>query len=565
MAEQHADAKARLGDERLRAVIDNLPVVLFTLDTEGVFTLSEGRGLDGIGKTSGDSVGRSIHEVYPDDPHVHAAFRAALDGDTRSVVHEVGPVTFETQFSPMRDASGAVTGVLGLARDVSENRAIKRRLEHLAHHDVLTGLPNRALFTDRAEEAMRRARRKRLPLAVLFVGLDRFKTVNDSLGLNAGDRVLGTVAGRFVEALRESDTVARLGGDEFAVLIEEIESPRSAALVAQKLLESLAAPMNESEIELRISASIGISLYPNDGVTPDALLQSADAAMFEAKQSRNNYQFFASDMNSSALDSLLLSSSMRHALERNEFLLHYQPLIDMHADRVAGFEALVRWKHPQRGLVPPMEFIPLAEETGLITPLGEWVIRAACAQAKDWLDAGHDDIRIAVNLSAKQFRNWHFVENVGEMLGEAGLAPDRLLLEITESMMMPHPDETRDILERFSDMHIAIAIDDFGTGYSSLAYLREFPIDYLKIDRSFIMGLPEDESAGTIAKTIIAMAKNLNLKVIAEGIETRPQLEFLRAAGCDEAQGYYFSKPVPSEAAAELLKSGNTTMAAARG
>ncbi|HET6724810.1 MAG TPA: EAL domain-containing protein [Gammaproteobacteria bacterium] len=540
-------------EERLRTLIDHLPVVLFSLDRDGVFTMSEGLGLKAMGRRPGQTVGQRIFDVYPNDRHVHAAFVEALHGGNRIVMHEVGPITFEAQFSPLMDTRGAITGVLGLARDITETREIKRRLDHLAHHDVLTGLPNRTLFQDRIEEAMRRARRRRLPAAVLFINLDRFKTINASLGHAVGDRVLQTVAARFIGALRESDTVARLGADEFAVLAEEIESPRSVGLVAQKLLQSLVEPIPEGGINLTASASIGISLYPNDGADADTLLKNAGAAMHDAKQSRNSYRFFSPEMHESSLDSLLLSNHLRGAVERGEFELHYQPLIDLATDSVNGFEALVRWNHPQRGLISPVEFIPLAEETGLIVPLGEWVIAEACRQARAWLDAGHDGLHMAVNLSAKQFGNRHFVDAVDGILDQTGLPADRLLLEITESMMFPHPEETRRILKQFSEMRIPIAVDDFGTGYSSLAYLRDFPIDYLKIDRSFVNGVPDDSSACTITNTIIAMARNLGLKVIAEGVESAAQLAFLRASGCDEAQGYLFSRPVPAAEAGLLL------------
>ncbi|HET7371636.1 MAG TPA: diguanylate cyclase, partial [Gammaproteobacteria bacterium] len=405
-----AREQLRQSEERLRAVVGSLPVVLFTLDRKGVFTMSEGLGLKALGQTPARAVGKTLLDLYPDQPQLYAAFQAALDGESQTVTHEQAHAAFEAQFSPLTDAAGDVTGVLGLARDVTETREIKRRLEHMAHHDVLTGLPNRALFRDRVEAAMRRARRKRLPFAMLFVDLDRFKTINDSLGHAIGDRVLRTVAARFTDVLRASDTVARLGGDEFAVLVEEVDSPHGAAVVAQKLLEALAKPIPEEDLQLSTSASVGISLYPNDGADADTLLRNADAAMYDAKQTRNNYQFFSAEMNESALESLMLSNNMRLALDRGEFLLHYQPLIDLHSNAITGCEALVRWNHPERGLVPPMEFIPIAEETGLITPLGEWVIGAACRQARAWLDEGHRNLRMAVNLSAKQFRNWHFVD-----------------------------------------------------------------------------------------------------------------------------------------------------------
>lgn len=546
--------RLRQTEERLRAVVDNLPVVLFMLDKDGVFTLSQGLGLKAMGREPDENVGRSIYEVSADQPQLIEGFKAALRGRTKVLQQDSPEAIFETQFSPLADDNGEITGVIGLARDITENREIKRRLEYMAHHDMLTGLPNRVFLRDRIKGAISRARQANSLFAILFVDLDRFKTINDSLGHAAGDRVLRTVAERFANAIRPTDVIARLGGDEFAVLIEEVKSPRATTVVAHKLTGALLDPIPEDDLNLNISASIGISLYPNDGSDPDTLLSNADAAMHEAKASHESYRFFSPDINASALNSLLLSSNMHAALERDEFRLHYQPVIDFATGTITGFEALVRWQHPKRGMVSPVDFIPLAEETGLIIPLGDWVMRQACLQTRAWIDQGHTGLRMAVNLSAVQFRDSHAVERIGEILDETGLPPSRLLVEITESIMLPNPDETRDILSKINNMGIPIAIDDFGTGYSSLAYLRDYSIDFLKVDRSFVKSLPEDENACTIVNTIVAMAKSLGLDVIAEGVETSGQFGFLRDSGCDEAQGFYFGKPMPAADAEALLE-----------
>lgn len=548
--------RLRQSEARLRAVVDNLPIILFMLDADGVFTLSEGLGLKTLGRRRNEDAGASIYDVYANQPQLIDGFEAALSGQTQVAEHDLPHAVFETQFSPLIDDSDTVTGVIGLARDITENHEIRRRLEYMAHHDMLTGLSNRTLLRDQIEGAISRARQTNKSVAVLFVDLDRFKKINDSLGRVIGDRVLQMVAERFVDAIRPTDVLARLMGDEFALLVEDAKSPRQATVVARKLLDALAEPIPESGLMLNVRASIGISLYPNDGGDPDTLLTNADAAMHEAKTSHEHYQFFSPDINTTALKSLLLSSHMHAALERDEFRLHYQPVIDVASGLITGFEALVRWQHPERGLVSPAEFIPLAEETGLIAPLGETVMRQACRQIRQWLDEGYSGLRVAVNLSAMQFRDWGFVASIGEILEETGVPPSRLLIEITESIMLPNPAETRRILNKMTAMGMTIAIDDFGTGYSSLAYLRDFPIDYLKIDRSFVNDIPNDKNAGTIVNTIVAMAKSLGLDVIAEGVETSAQFGFLRDSGCDEAQGYYFGKPMtPADAQALLADS----------
>lgn len=547
-------ARLREIEQRLCAVVENLPVILFMLDRNGIYTLSQGLGLKALGRQPEDNVGRSIFDVYANQPQLLEGFRQALAGRSWVGQHPIAQRVFETQFSPFRDADGKLTAVIGLARDATENLEIKRRLQHMTHHDVLTGLPNRTLFRERVEAAISNAAQANTSFAILLVELDHFKKINDSLGHAAGDRVLRTVAEHLANAMRATDTVARVGGDEFAVLVPHVPSARQVTIIARKLLSALAEPIPEKDMQLNMSASLGISLYPNDGRDTDTLLGNADAAMHQAKETeRGSYRFFSPKMNNGALESLLLSNNMHAGLQREEFLLHYQPVIELASGNITGFEALVRWHHPERGLISPVEFIPIAEETGFITALGEWVLTEACRQMRQWLRGAPAALHMAVNLSAKQFRDCGFVERIGTTLAETGLAPEQLLVEITESTMLPNPDHTRDILGRFSAMGMPIAVDDFGTGYSSLAYLREFAVDYLKIDRSFVSNLPDEESASTIVNTIIAMAQNLGLKVIAEGVETPEQLAFLRKSGCDAAQGYYLGMPMPAAEAEAFL------------
>ena len=430
---------------------------------------------------------------------------------------------------------------------ISRRRA-EDRIRHLAHYDELTGLANRNMFTQCLGHALAQARRNETQLAILFIDLDRFKNVNDTLGHAAGDRLLKEVADRLCGCLRESDTIGRLGGDEFVVLLEGMPQPTHSAEVAQKILATLAKPFNVDSQEFHLTASIGISTYPADSKNLESLLKNADIAMYHAKElGKNNFQFYSAQMNIHTLERLELESHLRSALRHNEFLLHYQPKIDVKNRRVIGMEALVRWQHPTKGLIPPMQFIPMAEETGLIVPIGEWVLRTACARNKAWQEQGLPPLCVAVNLSARQFTNELLVQNVLRVLNETGLEAAFLELEITESMVMHDPEHAVEQLKRLKAIGIRISMDDFGTGYSSLSYLKRFPIDSVKIDRSFINGLPLDADDVAITQAIIAMAHGLKLKVIAEGTETGEQFSFLRDHGCDELQGYYFSKPLPED------------------
>jgi diguanylate cyclase (GGDEF)-like protein/PAS domain S-box-containing protein len=438
---------------------------------------------------------------------------------------------------------------------------VEERVRHLAHYDELTGLPNRTMFNERLGHALSGAQRAERSLVVLFIDLDRFKNINDTLGHDAGDHVLKEVAQRLRSCLRASDTVGRLGGDEFVVLLEEPPRPLNAAVVAQKMLVALGKPFPVQGQEFHITASIGISSYPDDGTDMQTLMKNADIAMYRAKeQGKNNFQFYSAQINGHSIERLTLESSLRRALERSEFLLHYQPKLDLGTGRVTGVEALVRWQQPERGLIPPAEFIQLAEETGLIVPIGEWVLKTACAQNKTWQHQGLPPVRVAVNLSARQFAHADLLQDVSQVLKETGLDPAFLEFEITESMVMHNPEHAIVLLNELKAIGIHLAIDDFGTGYSSLGYLKRFPLDSLKIDRAFIRDLPGDSDDVAITRAIIAMAHSLRLSVVAEGVETAEQQDFLLEHDCDEIQGYYFSKPQPAAEIASLLQ-GNAASA----
>jgi len=421
----------------------------------------------------------------------------------------------------------------------------------------LTNLPNRTLFNDRLALVLAHAHRSQEKLAVMFFDVDRFNTINETLGHATGDQLLQGVAQRLTSCLRESDTVARMGGDEFMLLLPGITQGEDAGRIAQKILEALKPSFNFHGHELYITASLGIALFPEDGEDTQALLKNANTALHRAKeQGRNNYQFYTPAMNATALERLALENSLRGALERGEFMIYYQPQVDLHTGQIVGMEALVRWQHPELGLISPMNFIPLAEETDLIVPLSEWVLRSACAQNKAWQTAGFPPLRVTVNLSARHFRHKDLVRTVDRLLRETGLDPNYLELELTESIVMENAETTVTTLRQLKEMGVHLSIDDFGTGYSSLSYLKRFPIDTLKIDQSFVQNVPADSDDAAITTAIIAMARNLKLKVIAEGVETKEQLCFLRSYQCDEVQGYLFSRPVSAGTFAQMLHEG---------
>jgi diguanylate cyclase (GGDEF)-like protein/PAS domain S-box-containing protein len=467
----------------------------------------------------------------------------------------------EDSAAPIHDRDGHITGAVIVFHDVSAARRMSLQLSHLAQHDFLTDLPNRMLVRDRLQQAISLARRHSRQIAVVFLDLDRFKHVNDSLGHLVGDELLKEVAQRLTVAVRQSDTVGRQGGDEFVVVLSDLEGPESAALTAAKLRAALTVPYAIGPHKLRVPASIGISIYPDDAADAETLLSHADTAMYHAKENgRNNVQFFKEEMVGRAAERQFIEASLRDALERQEFSLHYQPKIDLSTQAVVGVEALLRWRHPDRGLIPPAQFIPVAEDTGLILPIGLWVLREACRQSRAWLDAGLLPVPMAVNISAIEFRRHDFADVIRATLEETGLDPQSLELEITESVLMKHAESTVAMLQSLKAIGVQLTVDDFGTGYSSLSYLRQFPIDSLKVDQSFVREIPWKSDGAVIVRAVINMGNSLNKRVIAEGVETLEQVHFLTHAGCEEGQGYFFEHPMEADQFAALLAAGSGSL-----
>ncbi len=486
--------------------------------------------------------------------------RLVQDRDKGRVIHLRGKGGLEK--------AGRIKLLRGFIQDVTDLRRAEEQIRYLAFYDGLTGLANRELFKDRLNKALAAGVRQHRVMALLFLDLDRFKRINDTLGHHIGDQLLKSMADRLNHCVRETDSVARfgeddhvacvsrLGGDEFTVLLTDLASPEDATIVARRIIESIPRPLNLQGHEVYVTTSIGISVFPFDGQDADTLIKHADTAMYEAKsKGRNNFQFFKNSLNATTAGRLELENDLRKALERDEFLLHYQPQVDMQTGRIIGAEALVRWLNPSRGMVSPGEFIPLAEDSGLIIPLTEWVIQEACKQNKAWQQAGLPPLRVAVNLSGQQFAQQKVAEAARRALAVSGLDAKYLEVELTESALMENKDVARTILERLKALNLTIAIDDFGTGYSSLSYLKTFPIDTLKIDRSFVRDITTDPNDAAITRAIVAMAQSLELEVIAEGVETEEQLRFLKDLGCNEYQGFLFSRPLPADEFTDLLQS----------
>ena len=482
--------------------------------------------------------------------------RGNLPSNSVLVRRDGTDIFIEDSVSPIHDRNGQVIGSVLVFRDVSESRAMADQIAHLAEHDFLTGLPNRLLLNDRIGQAIALAERLRGKIAVLFMDMDGFKNINDSLGHPVGDDLLKCIANRLRDCIRRPDTVSRQGGDEFIVLLQGVKSPDDATIAAKRLLKSLAETYFMGPHNLHMTASIGVSIYPDDGADAETLIKNADTAMYHAKEhGRHSFQFFKPEMNVRAVERQSIEEDLRCAIERNEFTLHYQPKINLTTRTITGAEALLRWTHPPRGSVSPAQFIPIAEDSGLIVPIGAWVVREACRQAQSWVAAGLPIGSIAVNVSALEFRNEDFLESLFATLKETGLDPKALELEVTESALMKNAESASTILQILRKAGVRIALDDFGTGYSSLSYLRKFPLDALKIDQSFVRQIADSSGGNTIVSTIIAMARSLHLLVIAEGVETPEELAFLLEQQCDEAQGYKFSRPIPAEQFEMLLRS----------
>jgi diguanylate cyclase (GGDEF)-like protein/PAS domain S-box-containing protein len=500
-----------------------------------------------------EAAGRSMHFLLGNDQEqlsfmeISAALHEHREGSAVLRCYRRDGTLFwnELTVSPVKDDVGRVANFVWVITDVTEREQHEELLEYQANHDALTGLPNRNLLADRITQALANARRYGQRLAVLFIDLDNFKFVNDSLGHALGDRMLVILADRLQKSIRSADTVARYGGDEFVIVISCLDRDDDAVTVANNVQAQISQPLTIDGYEFGITCSIGISLFPKDGDSVETLLKNADAAMYRAKeQSRNTFQFYTSEMNDRVVERMLLERHLRHALEQDEFEVHYQPQVDLATGRVCGVEALLRWRNPELGMVSPGRFIPLAEETGLIVPIGEWVLRTCCRQNKLWQNAGLPHLPISVNLSARQLQKRELCRIIEETLLETGLEPHYLELELVESMVTRDVEGAAAIMKELKGLGVQLAMDDFGTGYSSLSYLKRFPFDRLKIDLSFVRDIITDPESAAIARAIIAMAHNLNLRAIAEGVETREQLEYLRQHGCDEIQGFYVSRPL---------------------
>ncbi len=548
-------------DARFRALVQNSADIITIHDANGITTFEAPSASRVLGRSPGALIGHTPFEsIHPRDrARVRKAFEFVVHGKTQ-------PVPIEFRY---RHANGSwiwleavgnnlldyphVRGVVLTSRDITRRKAAERRIEHLAHHDFLTDLPNRSLLRDRLDIALGQARREGHLVGALFIDLDRLKVINDTLGHEAGDQLLREAAGRLASSMREGDTVARLGGDEFMVILPNLGDTRGAAAAARKILTSLARPLELKGQEVFMSASIGVSLFPNDAADPEALIRNADAAMYRAKRNGgDNYQFYTVDLNVQVQERLAIEQGLRVAEQRDELRLLYQPKVDLASGKIIGVEALLRWQHPALGAISPERFIPVAEETGLIVPIGEWVLRRACMQVRDWRDKGID-LPIAVNLSACQFRQRNLAETIHRILSETGVPPEFIEIEITESDVMENAESAIATLDKLKSRGISISIDDFGTGYSSLSYLKRFPLDVLKIDRSFVRDIVDDSDDAAIVEAIIALARSLEIKVVAEGVETHDQMAFLNRAGCNFAQGYLFSPPVEAEQIVALL------------
>jgi diguanylate cyclase (GGDEF)-like protein/PAS domain S-box-containing protein len=557
----------------LKAILYHSPTLISVKDLDGNVILASEyyKQLMAVDEDEG-YVGKNVFDVFPVElarelwQEDQGLSQTSQNVESElEIMHKDGSLhTYLMVKFPLKDKSEKVFGICSICTDITERkqaedalREQQSRLNYMAFHDALTGLPNRALFYDRLNHGLARAKRSGGKLVAMLLDLDRFKYINDSLGHDAGDLLLKAISQRLKECVRDMDTVARLGGDEFVVVLEGIHDIEDVGFVAQKILATISRPINIQGHDISTTVSIGISVYPDDGTQADELLKTADIAMYKAKESgKNNYQFYAEGMNASAVNFLLLENDLRRAIEQDQLTLYYQPQFDLQTDSLVGMEALVRWQHPERGLVSPAHFIPLAEETGLIVPLSEWVLRRACEQQKIWLKSGRYAGKVAVNLSPRQFRQSNFPERVAEILADTGLPATHLELEITESSAMEHASETINMMNVLNQMGISLAIDDFGTGYSSLAYLKRFPIHKLKIDRSFICDVATNQNDAAIAKSIINLAHNMSLNVVAEGVEYDDQATWLRERGCDQVQGFFYAKPMSAEQIEQHLVHG---------
>jgi len=554
----------RRSEERFRSLTELSSDMYWEQDEQFRFTSMSGTGSERVNLKTFPAAGKKRWEQnyinmtadqwaqHMADLEAHKEFR---DMELCRLDESGTKVWISISGTPVFDASGTFKGYRGVGKDITERKHDEEHIHFLANHDALTSLPNRAMFSDVLRLAIQNAHRYSRSFAVLFIDLDRFKNINDTLGHDAGDKLLQEMSSRLTQTMRGSDVVARLGGDEFVVLAQEVAESKQVAAVARKVLSALVQPMTIHGQECRVTASIGICMFPTEAQDELALMKNADIAMYRAKEDgKNNYKFYSEEMNIHTFERLALEASLRRGLERSEFLLQYQAKLDLHTGKITGVEALVRWQHPEMGMVPPAQFIPLAEETGLIVPIGRWVLNTACAQNVAWQRQGLPPVHMAVNLSARQFADEDLVEDIAAALKSTGLQPELLELELTESMVIQNTERAGKVLNEIKKMGVRLAIDDFGVGYSSLTHLKRFPIDTLKVDRSFIRDLPNDPEDKAITEAIVAMGKSLNLTVVAEGVETQEQQNFLTGLACDEMQGFFFSKPIAGDAFAELLR-----------
>jgi diguanylate cyclase (GGDEF)-like protein/PAS domain S-box-containing protein len=564
LARKRTEKALQESEQRFRQLVAMSSDWYWEQDRELRFTMITGGFAGKAGVSVGRVLGKTLWEFMPeldksDDGRAHIAqVRAneAFYNFEYQTLDDNGETRwFCVNGQPVFDDEGRFGGYRGTGSDITARKLTEQRVHHVAQHDVLTGLPNRSLLQDRLQQAIAYATRSGHPVWVMLIDLDRFKFVNDSMGHKAGDVLLVTVAARLRSSLRDSDTVARLSGDEFVVILSEHQDQVLSPDIVQRVMKSVAQPVMLGTKEFMVTCSIGVAVYPSEGTPAESLIEHADIAMYRAKKlGRNNFQFYTPAMNEESQERVRIEGALRTALERNELVLHYQPQLDLASGRIVGMEALVRWSHPELGMVPPSRFIGVAEETGLIVPIGAWVMRTAASQSRAWQQAGLGRLRVAVNLSARQFSEPDLIAGIEQVLADTGLAPDCLEIELTESLFMSDVTLAVELLHRMKALGVKLSIDDFGTGYSSLSYLSRFPIDTLKIDRSFVADITHDANDAAIVTSIIALAHNLKLAVIAEGVETAEQLDYLRSHGCDEIQGYYFSRPLPAFEFEQLLR-----------
>jgi diguanylate cyclase (GGDEF)-like protein/PAS domain S-box-containing protein len=562
---KQAEEGVRESEERFRSLSELSSDMYWEQDEQLRFTSFSGVGIGKLPQTRVDLIlGKKRWEqdyinMSADDWAAHIAILEAhqpfRDLELCRLDASGNKIWFSISGEPVFDASGTFKGYRGVGKEITPRKLDEERIQYLADHDALTGLPNRARFSDTLNLALQNARRYNRGFAVFFIDLDRFKIINDTLGHEVGDKLLQEMGARLTDTVRSSDVVARLGGDEFVVLVQEVNEAKQVETVARKILSAIIKPMGIQGQECRVTASIGICMYPAEAQDEQSLMKNADIAMYRAKEEgKNTYKFYSEEINVHSFERMALETSLRRGLERNEFFLHYQAKLDLNTGKITGVEALVRWQHPEIGVVPPGQFIPLAEETGLIVPIGKWVLNTACTQNAAWQREGLPPLRMAVNLSARQFADENLLEDIAAALRESGMRAELLELELTESMVMQNAERAGKVFAEIKKMGVRLAIDDFGVGYSSLTHLKRFPIDTLKVDRSFIRDIPQDSEDKAITEAIIAMGKSLHLTVVAEGVETLEQQTFLHDHDCDEMQGFYFSKPIASDQFAELLR-----------